>query len=306
MQIHYVIQQQCELKANGANAFLRAMSTYTLVRDLEEGAPAWSQADTPRLRAALQLADPATMLEGLSVRLPVAARRAKDPADGWIDAMELLERARKVADRGERCADCAACVTTPDRFGCWGTLSLPADDPTLGWLLRTWRSGVTASGKVRLRHWLDRVTAASGGLRSAREALGFDNPADPHLRTPVSLPYGNDLLDAGELIRALATARKLDLRAMTELLADLHAVSWDQLKALGRHAMERQRLRGEGRKVSPDLDLAIIPFQLQPDEADGRGIEEWKSFLYACYMALHLGLEIELTTITAEDPLAGA
>jgi len=304
MQIHYAIQQQCELKANGFSSFVRAMATFALVRDLELGEPAWSQADTPRLRAALQLDDPNLMLEGLSVRLPMGARRAKD-ADGWIEAPDMLQRARKIAERGGVCQDCAACATTPDRFGCWGTITLPLDDPSLAWLLQIWRGGVTTSGKVRLRHWLDQAAAQPVGLRLASEVLGFDNPGDPRLQANVAVPgAGFETLDAGLFIRALCSVRRLDLRAMTELLADLRGVSWTQARALGKHAIERHKARTGGAKPSSDLALPVIPFLHQPDEGDVRGIGELKAFLYACYTALHLGLEIELATVSAEEPLS--
>ena len=282
------------------------MAAWAVVRDIEAGTCPHPQDDARSLKAALAAMGsdhaPAAAEGGEAlVRLPRAACRPEDPADGRLPLRKLLKRARKIGERGAICMGCAACANTPERFGCWGTLTFPFDAGTIRWMLQTWRRGAAGTGKARLHHWISEETVATVDGPSPRSIVGVPHWDAGLLTVMFQLPGKPDInLNAGRLLLALLCRQRLDMRGITEFLADFAAVEWETLKELGRAAHLRQRARRRGETSDPadepPADI-LIPFLHQPERDDPHAVREFKTFLFTCYCALHLGAEMVLMPV---------
>jgi hypothetical protein len=284
MYLHYILEYDCELKSHGLDAFVRAMTTYALVRDLEGGRAIFDrQPDPDEFANAMKSHE----WEPHYLYLPLPARRSKDPMSGLLAADTAMPRVEKIVEKGEICEECPMCHTNPKRFGCWGTLSLPIDLAVSAWLHQRWKEGTQGKKKARLARWYQDDAEWDASKHQLYSDPGNRDSSASHE------------LNLDGLVFALSKKQELNYKDLSELLTDFGAIDWDAMKRLFTSLREHEQASAP-KPDHPSRGVGPIPFLLQPEKGDHPQLLEWKSFLYACYCALHHPTPIKLQII--DDP----
>jgi hypothetical protein len=301
MQLHFVIDHDCELKSRGEEAFLRGITPYAIWRDLEDGVDSFGDhqsvvaaqkavAGAPRPREVIDTST--ASLEGAYVTLPRMARRENDPVSGRVSAAQLLARARRAVDRAMACRRCPAAAANPERFGCWAMLALPANQSLSHWVLERWKRGRAEGGRedlVRLCRLHGKRGAAYRRLfpPSARNEPGRARRRAWHVEDG-----RREELSLDALFAFLVRVGTLEPgKHLIPILRDFQAMAPEALSRLE-----------DFRRLAPYAPATweAAPFAIQPAADDGPGILSFKSFLHVCYWGAHMGRRVSTHGVSLE------
>jgi hypothetical protein len=296
MQLHFVIDYRCELKAQGRDAFVADLTPLAMWRDLDAGLSPfddWASLESAaggsaeqsgkELRSLSEVAEGAS-LEGVRVALPRLALLENDPVNGQVSGAQLLARARRAIGRAEVCRRCPAAAVNPSRFGCWTTLALPGSPALANWTLARWSEGRRLAGSSGQ---LCRLVRLRGHRGAACRALFPPDKRSARHRAKRSAWRASggvrEELSADALFAFLINAGVLKWKHQIALLRDFAAADQQSLDRL-------EELRREAESAPANWEAP--PFLLQPEAKDSSEIVAFKAVLHLCYWAAHMGRRV--------------